>query len=609
MNFPEFSSLLINHTRHRHENFVVRDFLKFFSDRFGEKFHTESFGLYEFSEFVQTLGLSRPESATYLTSVIIRRYCRELESNGVKFKTSPINWKCPRKPDIHHFDPLSREEYRKLSSYLNQVIELIKTRLNLIEDAKNHQSIVETSGKTFSSGGKRFFAHQITLLDALSSLLKYFPDFPIEAEKEALLPGGRYFLNSRKVDYKNISNEVQVLRKRFSVQRITNVIPTLSDHPELGFQDCLDILIPNEEEAAAIRKAICLETGWSPDLVARINPQDFSFHVLDMDCDFVFLKTTKVKGTQRNNSYMEAKSMFAPSSKSNKDSAYNLIRLWLKRTESLRQTKAYSALVDQLGFEPFFVIGTHTIGIRRCGPLRVLHPEFLKGGKNKSTINSKYKRNLGFTFDERRLRPTFLYFRSKDQNIPFALLVALFGHSHSAITEEYYQNGSYFVQDRKDKLSRALTEIDRSISDGSFAGELIPLREHKTLKDKIYSVFSDHSNQNPLAICSDPLNPTWPGHKKRIRPGIACRAFNKCLLCSKSQVFSENLPFVVDRYLYLEKKKRSLREAQFSIHLDEYNAAKNIVDSWPYPDDVEDAKQRTFIEGHLMPPVIMGEEV
>jgi hypothetical protein len=45
------------------------------------------------------------------------------------------------------------------------------------------------------------------------------------------------------------------------------------------------------------------------------------------------------------------------------------------------------------------------------------------------------------------------------------------------------------------------------------------------------------------------------------------------------------------------------------MHLDEYRAAKNVVETWPYQDDVEDAKERTFLEGHILPPVLMGDAI
>jgi hypothetical protein len=272
----------------------------------------------------------------------------------------------------------------------------------------------------------------------------------------------------------------------------------------------------------------------------------------------------------------------------------------------LRQTKAYASLIEELGFEPFFVVVNSIGSISKRGALRALHPE-TKKRTNNSRTNNLAKETLGFKLDERQLRPTHLFFRAKDQNIPFALLVVLFGHSDSAITDEFYQSGSHFEQDRKDRLGKALTKIDESLVDGSFAGQLIPLKEKKTIEDKVYSIFSDHSNQNPIAICSNPLDPTWPGFKHRIRPGTACKAFNKCLLCTKSQVFSDNLPFVVDRYLYLEKQRRSLRDDQFLMFLDEYNASKNVVDSWPYQEEVEEAKERTFTEGYLLPPILLGD--
>jgi hypothetical protein len=77
------------------------------------------------------------------------------------------------------------------------------------------------------------------------------------------------------------------------------------------------------------------------------------------------------------------------------------------------------------------------------------------------------------------------------------------------------------------------------------------------------------------------------------------------LLCSRSTVFSDNIPFVVDRYLYLEQQKRKIRESAFeSLYGDEYLAAKEVIESWPYPEDIEEAEERTMMNDYLLPPII-----
>lgn len=610
MSYSEFSTAVQSIVKTKGERHATTALLEFCHATFGDDFTPDQLGLWEFSEFVQMLSASKKEKQAYNFSIASRRLCRKSESDGARFKTSPKNWKTPPKPDRNSFDPLSREDYEKLCEYLDTVINRMKDRIRLVAEAESHTFTGETSGEVFASREKSFAKYQVTLTDALSALLEVFPDFPIECQKDDLLTHGKFGIHNSKVDYAGMTNALKVLRKRFVMQRMKYFLPVLSDAPDLSFQDVADIVLPTEEEAAAIRKAICLETGWSPDLVANLDPHDFVFQEIDPTSDVVCIKTVKEKGTQRGEDYTEAKLMVALSSKSKPDSAYNLIKLWLKRTQALRQTSQFSKMVDDHGFEPFFVVASQIANLAKndAGRLRFLHPKAEKS-RNNLVLNRIYKKTLGITLDERQLRPTHLYFRLKDHGVPFALMVALFGHSYSSITDEVYRSGKAFEQDRKDRLSDALKEIEDSISDGSFAGELIPLREQKTIEDKVFTVFSDHSNQNPIAVCSDPFNPSWPGHDRRVRSGKRCQAFSKCLLCSKSRVFSNNLPFVVDRYLYLDKLSRSLRDDQFSMHLDEYRAAKHVVEMWPYQDDVEDAKERTFLEGNILPPVLMGDAI
>jgi hypothetical protein len=177
----------------------------------------------------------------------------------------------------------------------------------------------------------------------------------------------------------------------------------------------------------------------------------------------------------------------------------------------------------------------------------------------------------------------------------------LFGHSDSAITDQYYKNSAHFQQIRKDKLSDELDSIQESIDNGSFKGTLVPLKTEKRIKDKIITIFTDHTNESPLSTCTGNMNPDWTGSENLQLP---CRIFNKCLLCSRSSVFEDNIPFVVDRFLYLQQLKKNIRVSSFdSLYLDEFNAAKEVVEYWPYQEQIDQAKDRTFDEGYLLPPI------
>ena len=213
--------------------------------------------------------------------------------------------------------------------------------------------------------------------------------------------------------------------------------------------------------------------------------------------------------------------------------------------------------------------------------------------------------NLGFSFDTRQLRPTCLYRREKEQNLPYLLQVALFGHSSSAVTDEFYKSSAPFQQLRKDDLAVELNHIQSSIEDGSFKGKLVPLKSTKKIEDKIITIFTDHNGKSPLAFCNNPKKPDWNGYEAEIEKKGYCKRFNKCLLCSCSTVFSDNIPFVVDRYLYLEQKRRELKNGDFfKLYYDEYLAAKEVIDNWPYKEEIKEAEDRTVLDDYLLPPII-----
>lgn len=397
----------------------------------------------------------------------------------------------------------------------------------------------------------------------------------------------------------------KLVYKRMGIQNLKGSIPFLVDAPDYSFVDVVGVIYPRVFEIYVLTWAICLETGWSKEMVERIDHEDYLYSPIPIESDVVFIKTTKERGIDGESDIAESKEYIYPNSKSNQKSAYNLIRTYVQRSKRLRTGIHYRDAVKQLGKEPFFIYFNESPGL----PILFIHPDKVSE-HSAATKNRFLESNIGFRFDVRRLRPTCLLRRERDQNLPMVLQVALFGHSTSAVTDEYYKDSSEFQQLRKDKLAIELNQIEKSISDGSFKGTLAPLKQKKRKEDAIITIFTEHSNHSPIATCGNNKAPDWPGYEQQLKVSGVCKRFDKCLLCSQSTVFNDNIPFLVDRYLYLEQQKRTLRQDTFvRLHGDEYSAVKEVVHLWPYREEIEEAEDRTLIEGYMLPPIIMETNI
>lgn len=564
------------------------------------------FGDFEFLEFITWLVKRRSFKMVYTSSNNVRKILRDLHNREHLFKTNPLYWPVPNKPDPDHFEVLDEEQRKKLRNHLIQEIDKIYEKEKQVKKALRSGKSIKVTGSAFVTkpGNKKvksanLYKWQESIEDIIYTIHNDYPDFPVNMKAKESLNGQKYG-RIESINYKQMSSPFITIYKRMGLQNLKGSLPFIEKHPELSFTEVTNYLYPNFVETYIIRWAIELETAWSPDIVKNMNYKNYLFQPIPTEQKLAFIKSVKEKGQQSNSSDTGIeKRMIFPSNSKDKYSAYSLIKLWIKRTSRLRTGLNYKTIVDSCEFEPFFIYLADRANFK-SSIIIANHPK----APNKEIFNTKsnyQKKHLGFKFDERQLRPTSLYLKEKNQEIPILLQVALFGHSDSAITDEYYKNSACFQQIRKDKLSDELDKIEESIENGSFKGSLVPLKTKKRIKDKIITIFTDHTNESPLSTCTDNMSPDWPGSENLQLP---CKFYNKCLLCSKSSVFEDNIPFVVDRFLYLQQLKKTMRVNSFDVlYLDEFNAAKEVIDYWPYKEQIDQAKDRTFDEGYLLPPI------
>lgn len=566
--------------------------------------NTNQFGDFEFLQYHTYLSTIKSFKAVYLNMTALRKLMTSAHNKGYKFNTHPRYFCCPHKPTPKHFFPLTLEELNKLKTLLRLEIDKIYQREELFKTALKYGNPIVETGAAFKNtvngtNPVSFWKWQKQLKDCIFQLYLENPKYPNDTTEVQLEQDGDYAL-IKKIDFDLMNTPYKLIFKRVGIQRLKNSVPFLTDAPHLNFNDILAIIYPRVYEVYIITWAICLESGWSQDMVERIDFKDYLYCPIPIESDFTFIKTTKQKGINGPANIKEAKLFTHPSSKSDPYSAYNLIKLFVERSSRLRLGRNYQKELEDIGSHPFFVYYNDTPG----NPILSRHPD-RTSYKNSNTKNNYTQRKLGFRFDVRQLRTTCLYLREKEQKLPLIVQVALFGHSLSAVTDEFYKNSSPFQQIRKDDLAKELNLLVETLNDGSFKGTLAPLKQSKKIQDKIITIFSNHSGDSPLATCKDNRNPDWPNNEVELRNSPICRRFNKCLLCSQSMIFSDNIPFIVDRHMYCEQQRRKLRADTFeTLYGDEFRATKEVIESWPYRDEILEAQERTIIEGYLLPPII-----
>ncbi|MDE1237120.1 hypothetical protein [Vibrio aestuarianus] len=48
-----------------------------------------------------------------------------------------------------------------------------------------------------------------------------------------------------------------------------------------------------------------------------------------------------------------------------------------------------------------------------------------------------------------------------------------------------------------------------------------------------------------------------------------------------------------------------MRSDQFDcMYREEYEAAKEVIESWPYQEDIQEAELRNAVDGYLLPPIL-----
>ena len=159
--------------------------------------------------------------------------------------------------------------------------------------------------------------------------------------------------------------------------------------------------------------------------------------------------------------------------------------------------------------------------------------------------------------------------------------------------------------------SQSLQDLRKAINDAKTQKakeKVIKKQANKLgLSEKTIIHLLDAGSEKYILACENARNPSWPGFEKYVKEGQNCRYFNKCALCTQSVVFPEALPYIARRIMELEKLQSRLSSTDWILQYGyEFDAWKQILNSWKNQEQVNDAWGQARIGKVVLPQIMRG---
>ena len=356
------------------------------------------------------------------------------------------------------------------------------------------------------------------------------------------------------------------------------------------WDDLLTTYFPAKIDMAAIGLFIMLQSGWNKEAVMALDINNFEHPLSGMrGKDKTVIHSEKIRGQGKDKPYIDAKSYYAPSSKTDKYSVYSLINLAIELSKPLSD-KPVDCVPMYANLNPIFLFIRDWSEWARVNPRgsRVASISFQKfwidGVEKllrKYEIIESGRRLTNAKEITVRLRPTWFKYK-REKNTPLGLLATQQGHSSSSTTDIYYDSSGVATQDRRKRLRQELESVTTLLRNRQFKG-LISNSSSTELNqsDSIRLIhIPGHEGKN-LWGCANEYKPSWPGSNNLISNGRPCRKISKCLGCKQIRIFEDSLPYLMERLNHLEECADGEMESEYSTHnAQEIEIIKYILDKW-----------------------------
>lgn len=462
-----------------------------------------------------------------------------------------------------------------------------KTAFVALYDKESSNFLGETIYNPFERLGFRLWNPD------LKRVLKTFLDhgYPFNWEYDAILKFHEVTSTSIN-DYNDI---ISLICFRFTTAR-----PIQQKRKSTGvlvpnFDELLNLYYPNQLDMASLMLMMMLQVGWNKETVLDLDPNNFE-HVLSGTIDEKqrLITAEKNKGQGSNLPYFNPKTMIAVSNTNDKYSLFNLVRLANELSLPLQQIPLEEAVTLNKKYSPLFCCIVDKADWKKKS-------RFSTMGNTKTSSRgvrdflSKYEIVHGGTRLKTssqilgKLRPTWVYLKRKTD--PLSVVQMATGHASPVTTDIHYDNSPNAKKDREKRLSDTINDIGEKFKTRKLNG-LLPQESNEQSDSKTIVIFSIPGHKRELWGCSDQTNPTWNNHELYVKPKEKCFHINKCWACKNLRLFSDSLPYILDRNDYLERSQLEMPEIEFAqLFLSEYKALKWVVKNWGNKEEIKSARK------------------
>ncbi|WJG07737.1 hypothetical protein [Aliiglaciecola sp. LCG003] len=466
-------------------------------------------------------------------------------------------------------EPLSKEAFNSLSSLFVSKVDKLYKKIEFIDEVEKlepytieeiKKQIIKQQAKFNIKGNWYWIPNEKRVLKTLLSINHPFgislDDFLIFHET---LNDKVQTASVNLLKLNTLEDLIYATYRHAQHRRIRKIEEKLVALPTLN--ELLGKYFPQPEEQAVLALFLCLQTGWNKETVFAIDPNNYE-HVLSgsIDSDHLLITAEKEKSQSGNLPYFNPKQFLAASDKSNKYSAFNLIRLAKKLSKPLSKLSRESFNSSDLYYSELFLVMR---GVNHMTAKSSINKKEPVGRFTSISSKSIYTAAINKLLSETvildtkgritsvkeltpKLRPTWIRYVRDESNSPLTLVSLQQGHESIDTTDIHYDNSSIAQQKRLERLSEELKEITQRLRKKNFKGLV---HKHKATKKLIGSLrmFYLPSHDRALWGCGNSFSPDFPNAEKIIKDGAKCNEISLCLFCSQVRIFEDSLPFIMDR--------------------------------------------------------------
>ncbi len=353
---------------------------------------------------------------------------------------------------------------------------------------------------------------------------------------------------------------------------------------------------PSDVDMACLIAFLMLQTGWNKETVIAIDPENFEDALSGILSESEITIYSEKNRSQGNHLPYHAPKLFkATTDRTNKYSAYNLIKLAQALSEPLAQqpfdwlrshdkehtiSKLFLSLRNhglwhQVG--RFYSLSADSVFGTGVKEFLEKYPVYGNGRRIKSSKELTS-----------RLRPT--WFLKHKNTKPLSLVALIQGHGDTETTDLYYDSSGLAMKERYNRLRMEQEEIVNLLKQRKFSG-LLGTAKTPTISKSELTIFYFPGHEKGLWGCSNRYAPDWPGFSQKVKSGEKCSPSTSCLFCSRCCIFEDSLPYLIDRYVQIEALLAEHEESDFSSTV---KAERDVIDWIIMAWDDEEAVQRAF---------------